>query len=205
MSFLFGFLVLASACTPAAEKGDEAETTSVDTTATDDAAEPQVVASTEAYTTVILEDGIASPRKEMKGSIGDAGITINYGSPSMKERTIWGDLVPFGELWRTGANAGTTIEISQDVTVEGEALPAGKYSIFTIPSEDNVIVIFNKEPEQRGTGGYNEAEDALRVTVTPQAQDADLETLEFMISGDNIVMAWANWQVPVAVAAAAAE
>ena len=210
MSFLFGFLVLAVACTPAEKTEDATEETTEETTegeATSEEASPEakVVASTESYTTTILEDGIASPRKELKGTIGDTEITINYGSPSVKGRTIWGDLVPFGKVWRTGANAATTIELSSDVTVEGEPLAAGKYALFTEPSEGSVVVIFNKVTDQWGAGKYDEGEDALRVSVTPEAQETSQEALEFMVDGDKVVLAWDNWKVPFAVAAAAAE
>jgi hypothetical protein len=207
MNFLFGFLLLAFACTPPAEQNDGADEASEDTmeegmASSDDPNEPEVVASTEAYSTVILEGGIASPRKEMTGNIGDVKVTVNYGSPSKKGRDIWGGLVPYGNVWRTGANSGTLVEFSEDVTVEGEALPAGKYSLFTIPSEGEVIVIFNKGLEHWGTGSYDESEDALRVTVTPEAQDESMESLEFMIDEDNLVLAWDTWHVPVAIAAA---
>lgn len=207
MSFLFGFLVLAVACTPAAEQSDSTDEAGEDTmqeemASSDDPNEPEVLMATEAYTTVILEDGIASPRKEMSGNVGDVKVTVNYGSPSKKGRDIWGGLVPFGKVWRTGANSGTIVEFSDDVTVEGEALAAGKYSLFTIPNEGEVTVIFNKGLEQWGTGSYNESEDALRVTVTPEAQDDSSESLEFMIDENNLVLVWDNWHVPVAIAPA---
>jgi hypothetical protein len=175
MSFLFGFLVLATACTPANTEGEATDETMEEMAdeATDDAAEAKVVASTESYTTKITEDGIASPRKMMSGTIGDAEIMIDYGSPAVKGRTVWGDLEKFGTVWRAGANSATIIEFSGDVTIEGEALPAGKYALFVIPNADNAVVIFNKVTDQWGAGKYDEAEDALRVTVAPQPQETN--------------------------------
>ncbi|HKK77937.1 MAG TPA: DUF2911 domain-containing protein [Saprospiraceae bacterium] len=210
MSFLFGLLVLATACTPAEtneamdEVVDEAtESVEAMSEAVSGDSDEQVVASTESYKTVITEGGIASPRKEMSGSIGDAEITLDYGSPSVKGRDIWGGLNPFGEVWRAGANAATTIAFSEDVTIEGEALPAGKYALFTIPNKDNVVVIFNSETDQWGAGNYDESKDVLRVTVTPSAVDENQEALEYMVDGDQVVLAWANWRIPFTVSTSA--
>ena len=201
MCFLFGFLVLASACNAPASEGEATE--EVTEEMTEEAPEAKVVASTESYTTKVTEDGIASPRKEMSGTIGDAEIVVDYGSPSVKGRTIWGDLVKFGEVWRAGANAATSITFSEDVTVEGEALPAGTYALFVEPTAKSATVIFNKVTDQWGAGKYDTAEDALRVSVTPQAQDGNQEALEFMVVGDQVVLAWANWHIPFTVSAAA--
>jgi hypothetical protein len=109
----------------------------------------------------------------------DTEITIDFSRPGVKGRKIWGELVPYGLApgnkyseekpfpWRAGANEKTTIAISSDVTVDGKSLAAGKYSIHMIPSEKDWIVIFNKNNEGWGSYDYDEAEDALRVTVTP--------------------------------------
>ena len=109
----------------------------------------------------------------------DTVITFDYSRPGVKERTIWGELVPYGLApgnkyseekpfpWRAGANEKTTIAVSSDVFVDGKSLPAGKYSVHMIPSEKDWIVIFNKVSEGWGSYDYDEAEDALRVTVTP--------------------------------------
>ena len=106
-------------------------------------------------------------------------ITFDYSRPGVKGRKIWGELVPYGLApgneysegkpfpWRAGANEKTTIALSGDVTVDGKPLPAGKYSIHMIPSEKDWIVIFNKVSEGWGSFDYDEAQDALRVTVTP--------------------------------------
>lgn len=209
MSFLFGLLVLASACSPSETKeamdevvDEAAESVEAMSEAVSGKAEA-VVASNESYKTVITEGGIASPRKKMSGSIGNANITLDYGSPSVKGREIWGGLTPFGEVWRSGANAATTITFSKDVMVEGKALPAGTYALFTIPTKDKVTVIFNSVTDQWGAGNYDATKDVLRVSVSPKAVDKNQEALEYMIVGDQVVLAWANWQIPFTVTTAA--
>jgi hypothetical protein len=109
----------------------------------------------------------------------DTDITISYGRPGVKGRKIWGDLVPYGLApgdkysknkpypWRAGANEVTTIEFNKDVLIQGNKLAAGKYGIHMIPSEKDWIIIFSKNAAGWGSFAYSEAEDALRVTVTP--------------------------------------
>ena len=84
----------------------------------------------------------------------------------MRDRTVWGELVPFGKVWRTGANKATAIRFSKDVKVAGQPLAAGTYSVFTIPDASNWTVIFNRNTEQFGTSRYDESQDALRVKAT---------------------------------------
>ncbi|MDX1702488.1 MAG: DUF2911 domain-containing protein, partial [Melioribacteraceae bacterium] len=84
-----------------------------------------------------------SPKSFVGQTIGYTKVMINYGSPGVKERSIWGGLVPYGEVWRTGANEATTIEFDSDVFIEGNKVAAGKYSLFTIPGEDKWTVILN--------------------------------------------------------------
>jgi hypothetical protein len=109
----------------------------------------------------------------------DTEITITYGRPGVKGRKIWGELVPYGMApgnryskdqpypWRVGANENTTIEFNKDILIEGKNLPAGKYGIHMIPSENDWIIIFSKNNSAWGSFQYNQEEDALRVTVTP--------------------------------------
>jgi len=103
------------------------------------------------------------PAQKSVGIINGSKIEINYGSPSVRERKIWGELVPFGQLWRAGANEATTIEISKEITIEGQRLPAGKYSFFVIPNEKECVLIFNKVIKQWGASKYSQNEDQLRV------------------------------------------
>src|SRR6478609_2476101 len=82
-----------------------------------------------------------SPADSVSGKIGNANIEINYSSPSVKGRPIWGALVPYGKVWRAGANEATTFQVDKDVKVEGKTLPAGKYALFTIPTEKEWTII----------------------------------------------------------------
>ena len=141
----------------------------------------------------------ASKNGRTEGEIDGVEVVLEYGRPNVKGREIWGGLVPYGEVWRTGANEATTISFDGDVTIEGEALPAGKYSLFTVPSDGDWTVIFNKVANQWGHFRYDEGEDALRVTVTP-AEGEFVEELDFVIDGSSVVMRWENLTVAFDVA-----
>lgn len=126
---------------------------------------------------------------------GGATITIDYSQPSLKGRKIGTDIAPYGQVWRTGANEATVFEVSQDVKVEGKALLAGKYGLYSIPGEKEWVFIFNKVWKQWGTQ-YNEAEDALRVTVPRPSVSTDMEKMTFMIGEDGIVkLVWGELAV----------
>lgn len=118
-----------------------------------------------------------SPTAAFSQKVGLTDVTINYSRPSKKDREVFGDLVPFGKLWRTGANMATKFTFSDDVKIGGKDLPAGTYALFTIPGEEEWTIIFNKNPNQGGTGNYKESEDALRVTVKSKKIADTIETL----------------------------
>lgn len=141
----------------------------------------------------------ASPAASATGQINGATITINYSSPFVKGRVIWGELVPFNKIWRAGANAATTIETDKDLTIEGAKLPAGKYSFFVIPSEKECVLIFNKVAKQSGTYDYKEKDDQLRVTVKQKAAEASTESLIYTVNKNNIVLSWEKWNIPFSV------
>ena len=103
--------------------------------------------------------------------IGITDITINYHRPLVKGRTIWGKVVPYGEVWRAGANENTTIKFTDAVSIEGKPLEKGIYGLHMIPGENQWTVIFSKVHTAWGSFTYKEAEDALRVTVKPQSSD----------------------------------
>lgn len=110
-----------------------------------------------------------SPDKGVYQKIGFTEVEVRYGSPSAKERDIWGSLVPYNVVWRAGANNATTIEFSTAVKVDGKSLTAGKYAFFLIPREqDKWTAIFNKTHDQWGAFKYDETQDALRVEVQPR-------------------------------------
>ena len=141
----------------------------------------------------------ASPAAVATGKINGANISINYSSPSVKGRVIWGELVPFNKIWRAGANAATTIESDKDLIIEGSKLPAGKYSFFVIPNEKECVLIFNKVAKMSGTNNYNEKEDQLRVTVKQQLADSSSESLVYTIKENSIVLSWEKWNIPFSV------
>lgn len=142
---------------------------------------------------------VASPRDSVSGKINGATIHVNYGSPSVKDRKIWGELVPYGKVWRAGANEATTFTTDKALSVEGKSLPAGKYGFFVIPGEKEWTIIFNKTANQWGAYEYKEAEDALRVKVTPKKSAAKQERLVYRLNEKSLVLAWENLEVPVMI------
>lgn len=140
----------------------------------------------------------ASPPAKAEGTIDGVKVTVDYAQPSAKGRKIVGDLVPYGKVWRTGANAVTAIEFSADVKVEGKVLPKGKYGLFTIPGENEWVIIFSKQ----ATGSpfdYSDKQDALRVNVKSGKTDAFVETFTISVEKNNVVLKWENTFVPFKV------
>ena len=131
-----------------------------------------------------------SPPKIAEGEINGAQITINYGSPAVKGRQIWGDLVPLGEIWRAGANEATTFETSKEIKIQGKSLPAGKYSFFIIPGEYESVFVFNKVAKQWGAYSYDAAQDVLRVSVPSQLGSRFEERLVYEIKNDGFEIRW---------------
>jgi hypothetical protein len=124
-----------------------------------------------------------SPLCEFKQTVGLTDITIVYSRPGVRERVIFGDLVPYDKLWRTGANMATKITFSEDVKIEGQDLAAGTYSFFTIPGKDEWTYIFNSVATQSGTANYDESLDVLRVKVKPGIMQDAIETMMIGING----------------------
>lgn len=145
----------------------------------------------------------ASPPTTASGNVGDATLTINYGSPSVRGRKIWGELVPYEQIWRAGANEATTFETDKDIKIEGKTLPAGKYAFFAIPEKKKWTLIFNKSSDQWGAYKYEEKDDALRVKVSAKKIDALQEKLAYEIHQDGFVLKWEKIEVPVKVEAVA--
>ena len=127
-----------------------------------------------------------SPPATATATIGTNTITIVYRSPLVKGRPIWGELVKYDEVWRTGANEATTITFTQDVTIEGQNLPKGTYSLFTIPTAEQWTIIFNVNETQWGAFKYDQSEDALRVNVKPTMVETVQENLLFEVIPDAI-------------------
>ncbi len=132
-----------------------------------------------------IETPSASPTAKVSQKVGLTDVTIEYSRPSMKGRQIFGNLVPYGKLWRTGANMATKLTFGDDVKIAGKVLKAGTYALFTIPGEKEWIIILSKNADQEGAGSYKEEEDALRVTVA-SIDMAPVKVETFLINIEDI-------------------
>jgi hypothetical protein len=144
-----------------------------------------------------------SPPASTTAKVGGVTVTINYSRPSVKGRKVFGELEPYGSVWRTGANEATTFEVDKPVTINGQPLAAGKYALFTIPTATDWTIIFNKTADQWGAFKYDDKQDALRVQVTPK-KTAKL-TEQLLITADKsgkVTIAWENTAADFKVAAA---
>ena len=112
-----------------------------------------------------------SQRAEISQKIGITNVTIKYHRPLVKDRKVWGGLVPYGQVWRAGANINTTISFTDPVTIEGQPLAAGTYGLHMIPNADEWTIIFSKNSTSWGSFTYDQGEDALRVNVKPTSAD----------------------------------
>lgn len=122
-------------------------------------------------------------------------ISIDYSQPAVKGRTIGKEIAPYGKVWRTGANEATVFEVSKAVKIEGKALPAGKYSLYSIPGDKQWTVIINKSWNQSGTV-YEQAQDALRFTVNSVKSASFAERMTFTISKAGLVsLMWGDHQI----------
>ncbi len=150
-----------------------------------------------------------SPLATVSQVVGVSEIAVTYSRPAVRERTIWGELVPWGEVWRTGANEATTIRFSDDVRLDGRELAAGTYALFTIPAEDEWTVIFNREADQWGAFQYDAEKDALRIRVRPRpAEHQERFQISFPeVGADTAVveLRWAGVAVPFTAQFAVAE
>jgi Protein of unknown function (DUF2911) len=136
-----------------------------------------------------------SPKASVSLTVGYTQVSIEYGSPAVRERKIWGELVPFGQVWRMGANEATTIQFTTDATVEGQKVPAGKYSLFAVPGEKEWTLILNKTSKQWGSFNYKKENDLLRFNVIP-VKGSFYERLSFSFSDitDNSAAVVLNWE-----------
>jgi len=136
---------------------------------------------TDAATTDAPDTVKKSIPKEAHAQINGTHFTINYHAPAVRSRTIWGGLVPYNEVWVTGAHSATSLEIDHDVTINGTLLAAGKYAFFTIPGQDKWIIIINRKWDQHLADEYNAKEDVVRVEVTPEILPSVQERLQYAI------------------------
>lgn len=120
-----------------------------------------------------------SPHTSAMAMIGDAHIHIDYSSPGVRNRIIFGGLLAYDQVWQTGAHMATWIETNKDLQIKGKTLPAGKYGFFTIPSKDEWTVIFNSNWEQHGKDEYDQKDDVLRFKVKPIILNDIVESLKY--------------------------
>ncbi|WP_200883809.1 DUF2911 domain-containing protein [Archangium violaceum] len=163
-----------------------------------------VVALTSLPASAQLELPAASPSAKVMQAVGLTEISVDYSSPAVKGRKLWGELVPFGQVWRTGANMTTKISFSRDVTFGGKPVPAGTYAIVSIPTEKEWTVVLNKELGLYGGGkAYDQKDDVARVSVTP-TQAPNRERMTFLFSNTtedqtSLDLEWGTLRVSVPV------
>jgi hypothetical protein len=155
---------------------------------------------------VVLEglaakDDRPSPAASVLQTVTMTDISVLYSRPGVKGREIWGKLVPFGEVWRAGANEATAVSFSDDVLINGQKLPAGTYTFFIVPTEKEWALIFNGEPKQWGAFSYKKEKDVLKLTLTPESAPQQ-EWLEYSVEpvkNNNAVLGltWANLKADV--------
>lgn len=147
---------------------------------------------------------VKSPRLKTEGSIGGVKIFIDYSSPSVRGRTIWGGLVGYDAVWVTGGHNATSVEFSKDVTIGDKTVKAGIYALFTIPNKTEWTVILNKNFDQHLADDYDVKLDVVRVKVVPKILDAVQESLVFDVKETNkkdgvISMRWEKLEITLAV------
>ena len=145
-----------------------------------------------------------SPAAKVTQTIGLTEIEVDYHRPAVKGRKIWGGLVPYGEVWRAGANENTTVRFSTDVKIEGKTLAAGTYGVHMIPTQKAWTVIFSKVSTAWGSFTYEQKEDALRVPVSARASATHVEFLAYRfddpgLDKGTLVLAWEKVEVPVTI------
>jgi hypothetical protein len=137
-----------------------------------------------------------SPKARVEQHVGLADLSIDYSSPAVKGRKIWGELVPYDKPWRTGANAATRLTTNRDLTFAGKPLKAGSYALYTIPSKASWTLVLNSGLEAWGNDGYDPSKDVLRVTLKPSATTSSRERMTFIFSdtSDNAAKLDLEWE-----------
>ncbi len=161
--------------------------------------------------TIITTSGIGqlkmpspSPTQTIKQDFGLSSIELTYSRPSMKGRKIFGDLVPYGKMWRTGANAATRIKFVDDVVIGGQPVKAGEYALYTIPNQNEWEIVLNKGVNNGGLDGYKTEEDVTRFKVKPTSvpmlvQTFTMQFADFTPSSTNLIIRWDNLLVPIPI------
>ena len=153
-------------------------------------------------TKTVPKKKVLSPHTSAMAMVGAAHIHIDYSSPGVRKRVIFGGLLAYDEVWQAGAHQATWIETNKDLLIDGKNLPAGKYGFFTIPSVDEWTIIFNKNWDQHGKDKYEEQDDVLRFKVQPVSLETVQEHLEYQVIKTDeqsgiISLAWEKTKVEV--------
>jgi len=139
--------------------------------------------------------GTMSPRDTTHATLGGADLLVDYGRPSARGRTIWGGVVPWGEVWRTGANAATQFSTTKDLLVAGQAVPAGTYTLFTLPGRDATYLIVNRQTGQWGTQ-YDAGRDLVRIPLTAEKLGQPVERFTIGVApsggGGTLSLSWGD-------------
>lgn len=143
-----------------------------------------------------------SPLKIESSKIGSAQVSITYSSPGVKGRKIFGGadpLVPYGRVWRTGANDATFLTLDNTVVIDSVTVDKGQYSVFTIPNKEEWVVILNREWDQWGSYNYDSAKDLLRLTVKTRKLDKLAERMKLFFEDDSLKFSWetTSWAIPL--------
>ena len=150
------------------------------------------------------EDKRASPHADVTATLGGKKITVSYGRPFVKGRAIFGGLVPWGEVWRTGADEATTFTTEADVGIGGLKVPKGEYALFTIPTAKEWTLVLNKTAKQWGAFKYDAAQDLGRVPMTTTSLTKPVEqfTIELVPAGKQVTLklSWDKTAASVAIA-----
>lgn len=138
------------------------------------------------------------------GKIGNIVVTINYYSPAVRGRVIWGGLVPMDQVWVTGAHKATSVEFEGAVKIGDVEVPGGKYSLFTIPSKDEWTIIINKNWDQHLADEYDQKDDLVRIKVKPKTEEVNQERLRYVIESEErkkgeIVVYWEKLEVSLPI------
>ena len=183
------------------------KTTAEASDATDESATEELVESEEEKD----DAPIASPRKKAEGDINGVNVVVDYGSPAVKERKIWGGLEEYGVVWRAGANETTAVTFSEDVMLGDAMVKAGKYGVYMIPNENAewvFILSTDWDREKHGSWGaynYTEENDVVRLEVMPEWVEDNQERLTYTIENDGLGFAWEKARLNIPVSKAPAE
>lgn len=149
-------------------------------------------------TAVAAEKKPLSPPAKAEGKIGSSNVIVDYSAPSKRGREIIGGLVPYGKVWRTGANAATTLRTDKNITIGALAVPAGTYTLYTIPGEKEWTLIVNRQTGQWGTN-YDQAQDLGRVKMSVRKLKEPVETFVVGLKNNALTLAWENTEASVPV------